>query len=683
MTNDQNEYRMTLDLSVLEHLGVNLYSTVPAVVSETVANAWDADATEVKIDILDDGNEKSIVVTDNGCGMSRNDIIRKFLTVGYQRRKKDGAKTGTGRDPMGRKGIGKLSLFSIADHIEVYSKSQKGGAGNGLLLDGQGIRDQIKDGEPHYIAPPLDFDSTFPYAHGTRLVIKKFNKKRVNFVSVVQYLRQRLARRFGMQCTEKMAIFVNGDKIKISDRDYFRRVRYLFQYGEGGYDANCPPGSLAVNEKRPSSFNDDGEARQGGGRYAVRGWIGLVERTEDLAGDSGIPAGERDKLNKISVFAREKLGQEDILESFGINSYFARYIIGEIHADFLEEDDDDDLATSSRQSYIEDAAPYRALREFVRKELWNIQKIWDKAREKKGEEKAREILPKEFGEWLDKLPKQTRKKARQFFGKINRSLQENKGEERRMFIYGAQAFESMRLKDALDTLDIVSVENMPEFLQITRELDDLEASYYYNITRERLRVIRKLRGHLDENARERVLQEYIFDHLWLLDPSWDRATELPTMEHTVGKEFGEVGKTLSEEERKGRVDIKYRKTAGVHVIVELKRYSCSVKDHHVLATQVLKYRAALQKCLRQVAGENKAAEPVEIVCILGQNPTGWASIEDEKQGRKVLWEEDIRVVTYHKLIHDAEQAYSEYFEEQKRQGKFLSIIEDALGEDDE
>ena len=42
-------YEMHLSLNVLEHLGLNLYSNVPSVLSEVVANAWDADATSVGV----------------------------------------------------------------------------------------------------------------------------------------------------------------------------------------------------------------------------------------------------------------------------------------------------------------------------------------------------------------------------------------------------------------------------------------------------------------------------------------------------------------------------------------------------------------------------------------------------------------------------------------------------------
>ena len=36
-----DKYRMTVDLNVLDHLGINLYSNIAAVLTEAVANAWD------------------------------------------------------------------------------------------------------------------------------------------------------------------------------------------------------------------------------------------------------------------------------------------------------------------------------------------------------------------------------------------------------------------------------------------------------------------------------------------------------------------------------------------------------------------------------------------------------------------------------------------------------------------
>jgi len=42
-----HEYELSIDLNALNHLGINLYSNVPAVISEVVANSWDADAENV------------------------------------------------------------------------------------------------------------------------------------------------------------------------------------------------------------------------------------------------------------------------------------------------------------------------------------------------------------------------------------------------------------------------------------------------------------------------------------------------------------------------------------------------------------------------------------------------------------------------------------------------------------
>ncbi|MFZ4847161.1 ATP-binding protein [Enterococcus casseliflavus] len=81
---DSPLYEMKMNQNVLNHLGINLYRNIPAVLSEIVANAWDADATKVHVKTVED----ILIIKDNGCGMDINDINNKFLTVGYQKREK-------------------------------------------------------------------------------------------------------------------------------------------------------------------------------------------------------------------------------------------------------------------------------------------------------------------------------------------------------------------------------------------------------------------------------------------------------------------------------------------------------------------------------------------------------------------------------------------------------------------
>ena len=82
---------MRISLNALEHLGMNLYSNVPAVLSEIVANSWDADAENVTVTI-DKANE-TITIEDDGTGMNRDDVIDHFLTVGFKRRVISGVAT--------------------------------------------------------------------------------------------------------------------------------------------------------------------------------------------------------------------------------------------------------------------------------------------------------------------------------------------------------------------------------------------------------------------------------------------------------------------------------------------------------------------------------------------------------------------------------------------------------------
>ena len=79
-----NEYRMSISLNVLNHLGLHLYSNTPAVLSEVIANAWDADATSVNVNF--DLDAKTITVTDDGHGMDLDDINQKYLYVGFKKK---------------------------------------------------------------------------------------------------------------------------------------------------------------------------------------------------------------------------------------------------------------------------------------------------------------------------------------------------------------------------------------------------------------------------------------------------------------------------------------------------------------------------------------------------------------------------------------------------------------------
>ena len=187
-------YKMTVDLNVLDHLGINLYSNIAAVLTEAVANAWDADAETV--DIMIDPKAEWIEIVDDGVGMSIDDMNEKYLRVGYRRRDEDtehGKFTAKGRQVMGRKGLGKLSLFSIARLIDVQAARDE--QAHGLRMSVDGIHESVENKEPYYRPEPLPAEEV-TVAKGTKIVLRDIKRQRLGRGAAA--LRKRLARRFSV-----------------------------------------------------------------------------------------------------------------------------------------------------------------------------------------------------------------------------------------------------------------------------------------------------------------------------------------------------------------------------------------------------------------------------------------------------------------------------------------------------
>ena len=296
----------------------------------------------------------------------------------------------------------------------------------------------------------------------------------------------------------------------------------------------------------------------------------------------------------------------------------------------------------------------------------HIKNQWTDLRNKRAEKEAREIPA--IDEWLRGLGPDKRKQAKAMFGKIG-ELTLEAHEKRELYKNGVLAFESLRYKDSLSTLDNVSPENLQEFTEVFAELDDIEASLYYQIVQERLQIIDTLRAQAKADVVEKVIQKHLYEHLWLLDPSWDRATETPLMEQNVRTAFDEVDATLSEQEKKGRFDIKYKMTSGKHVIIELKRAGRRSRSTQ-LQDQVDKYRNALRKIV-QATGKN---EPIEVVCLVGQRPEDWETSEQEDESRRSMAAKNTRVVLYQELIEDAYRSYQKFLEQQEKAGRVYKLI---------
>ena len=573
-------YEMRLNLNVLEHLGINLYSNVPSVLAEVVANSWDADATIV--DIKFDVDNDSIVIQDDGEGMNFKDVNGRFLTVGYRRRDKQPGKTNRKRSPMGRKGIGKLSLFSIAQRIKV--ETSKDGELNAFEMSIEEIRKKISETTDRYNPRSIP-TSNIDLQCGTRITLSGL-KKNITY-STVEGLRKRLARRFSIIGSNyDFTVRINGIAISPSDRGYFDKLQCLWTYGAETVKEDCA--NLIWSENR-SLFAKEPE-------IALNGWLGTVTHSNQLKDELG------DNLNRIAIFVRGKLAQEDILGDFSESGVYASYLIGELHVedfdryDGLNSDEDDDAATSSRQRIVEDDPRYEKIKKFMRRELKHIQKTWAEQRSKEGTKNALEIPA--IKDWINKLTKDKKKQAARWLGKINQIKFDDEVERRQLWKHAIIAFEFYSWGNNLNKLENIDEHNIEVAIDLFNELDSLEFNLYGQIVKERVEIIRTLKLKVEANSFEKAIQEYIFDHLWLLDPAWERVDGSEVMETGVESVVERISETLTDAERRSRVDIAYRKTAGKHVIIEMKRPNVKVGVDE-LSAQISKYRRSLSKLLME------------------------------------------------------------------------------------
>src|SRR5829696_3247389 len=118
------EFHLTVLGRTLEHLGTQMYKRRDVAIAELVANCWDAGATQVSIAVPTpreyDSQTSVMSVTDDGSGMTEDQIDDDYLVIGRNRRAA-GQSPPEGRKVMGRKGVGKLAGFGLARRMRLIT----------------------------------------------------------------------------------------------------------------------------------------------------------------------------------------------------------------------------------------------------------------------------------------------------------------------------------------------------------------------------------------------------------------------------------------------------------------------------------------------------------------------------------------------------------------------------------
>lgn len=360
-----NRFTFEISLSVLDHLGRNLYRSFTTVLGEAISNAWDADAENVHIYI--DRENNNFFIKDDGIGMTAEDFQDKFLKIGYSKRKEGATASAKGRPFIGRKGIGKLALLSCADKITVISKVSCGDYVGGVI-DNSGLDEAItNDLTPQeYQLENWEADKFSQYTneHEQGTIIR-FENIKDGIKNSLDFLEKMTALFFRFSLLDdSFNIFINDEKITLDHLDDLAK-KTQFLWNINNLDDPYINDKLTNLKEAKKSMKMDG---------SIKGFVASVNKPSDLKITT------TDERASVDLFVNGRLRERDILKHIPTARVAENYFYGQIH--FNDLDDDQDRFTTSREGIIADDSKYKEFLESLRKKILEIVASWDNLRRK-------------------------------------------------------------------------------------------------------------------------------------------------------------------------------------------------------------------------------------------------------------------------------------------------------------
>jgi hypothetical protein len=191
-------------------------SNVPDIaLTELIANAWDAGASEVRVSIPEKGYGE-LTVEDDGTGMTPDEFGKRWMTLGYNRVRHQGEyasfppeRSSWRRRAYGRNGVGRHGMLCFANKylVETYRDC----SGSRFVVAA------TSGAEPFGILKYESFDAT---GHGTRLIVDAIRN-----VPDVDRIREVLSGRFLHD--PQFRVIVNGISVSLSEHEGLVRRRSL------------------------------------------------------------------------------------------------------------------------------------------------------------------------------------------------------------------------------------------------------------------------------------------------------------------------------------------------------------------------------------------------------------------------------------------------------------------------
>lgn len=487
--------RMRYAGGIVKHLGLHMYSGAVPAIAELVANAWDADAKNVEIEIpLNKPLSVSsrISVRDDGIGMSFEDVNSLYLLVGLEKRAR-GEKTRAGRRVMGRKGIGKLAGFGIAHDIEVWTADTQRHL-TAFRLKYDEITRGDKSGFIESYAPEVLADR--PMEPGDPIdeqgTLVRLSDLQIRNAINEEIFVDAMARRFAV-LSHSFVVRVNGRSVRRSDLDVALRI----------------PRSGTRTEQVP-----------GAGR--VRWWAGFTEKPIKIEHARGIAVLVRGKMAQEPFFFRLRGGAH---AQVGLE-----YLTGEVYADFLDEQRD--LIATDRASVLWEDPAAEPLRSWGEQKVRELLNKWDEFKKRTTQDR----LPAQHQERIRHFPPRERKEISSALRRLSSIPTIEDDQLFQVSDAVIRAYENQHLVDVIR--EVSEAKDSPGRLaQLLTELRVQEAAGTAALIRARVEALESLRS-LSSSA-EVDWKTLLRRNPWIAGADWGYLTEAP----------GSVRRVLSQCER--------------------------------------------------------------------------------------------------------------------------------------
>lgn len=356
-------FSFNISLSVLNHLGRNLYRNFITVLGEAISNSWDADATEVRIYI--DRENNYLMIKDDGHGMTTSDFQNKFLKIGYTKRKDGIDKTEQQRPFIGRKGIGKLALLSCAKRIHIASKTKETDFTGGII-DNSNLDSAINDDLNPQQYPLENIDvSVFNtkidgIQKGTIIYFEDIND---GIRNRIEYIRKLIALFFRFSLIDpSFKIYLNDDPVTLNElNDLSLSTQFVWQINS----IDDP----YLKEKISAASEHIKQYRKITSTLAISGFIASVEKPSQLK------IKQTTETVTVDLYVNGRLREKDLLKHIPSTRLVESYLYGQIHFNNL--DSAKDRFTSSREGVLSDDPLFKSFLEELSSIIQSLMKDWD------------------------------------------------------------------------------------------------------------------------------------------------------------------------------------------------------------------------------------------------------------------------------------------------------------------